>query len=246
MVVVYLSSPKYGGWNANVMFEFGYRQRSQKPLILLKDDTANGQPYSLPFDISDYRYVDIPEDDCTDCGSYVRRIQELLKVPTVDPWRHSYPAAILELEGGKVKIAEETGDLKQLFDVPHVLGKDLQSDILPHLRDCMPQAQLQAFEDQQSKLIGKIMMSAYKDVHATIPMLFTQHRTSCGRAFLPVIASYSNVDNVLRLNVIYVEVTGALTKHADGYFYCDLVGQPLVEPPAADQKMIPMKAPAPH
>jgi hypothetical protein len=245
MVVVYLGSPKYG-WNPNVMYEFGYRDSREKPLIVLRDATADGKPYDLPFDIQNYRCIDIPEDDKgskDDYGSYIRTIRDYLEEAAPPPkLAYPYPSATVEVSGGKAIIIEKTGELEQLFDMSQVLRKNLQTDILPHLYECMAPEQMVAFGDEQSKLIGNIMIGAYKDVHATVPMLFSTHRAFHGRAFLPVIVSHSTVGNVLRLNVIYIEVTGVLKKDAAGHFYCDLVGQPIPEPPPSDENVIAIKA----
>jgi hypothetical protein len=41
---------------------------------------------------------------------------------------------------------------------------------------------------------------------------------------MPLIYSFAAPRaGVLRLRVVYIEVTGAIKKHQDGYYYCNLV-----------------------
>jgi hypothetical protein len=61
-------------------------------------------------------------------------------------------------------------------------------------------------------------------VYARIPIYFNNHKQFNNCAFLPVIDSFATPQaGVLRLRVVYIEVTSAIKKHQDGYYYCNLV-----------------------
>jgi hypothetical protein len=73
------------------------------------------------------------------------------------------------------------------------------------------------------ELIGRILTGDYEPF-ATIPLYFNNHKKFNNRAFLPIIHSFAAPQvGVLRLRLVYIEVTGAIKKHQDGYYYCNRV-----------------------
>ena len=77
---------------------------------------------------------------------------------------------------------------------------------------------------EQAELVGRILTGDCDSVYATIPIYFNNHKQFNNCAFLPVIDSFSTPQaGVLRLRVVYMEVTGAIKNHQDGYYYCNLV-----------------------
>src|SRR5262245_50653402 len=93
----------------------------------------------------------------------------------------------------------------------------------------MPSCQRQPFIEEQGSLIGKVLVPGFgvHSAHATVPIVFQMHQKYKGRAFLPIIVRYNfnKLTNVLRLRVLYVDVTSA-TKLDDekGYYICALTG----------------------
>jgi len=88
----------------------------------------------------------------------------------------------------------------------------------------MPKWQCDRFRSEQAELIGRILTGDYEGVYATIPLYFHNHKNFKDRAFMPVIYSFATPQaGVLRLRVVYIEVTGTIKKHQTGYYYCNLV-----------------------
>ncbi|ARN80029.1 hypothetical protein [Methylocystis bryophila] len=232
IVLVYLGSPKLG-WNPNVMYELGLRHDA--PYIALKDMTADGKKYELPFDIQDKRVVEIPEvpgkDD--DIAATVRTIKDRIKDAVIDKqWNYLYPNATIDLKLGDPaasKYIEGSPQIEAFFEMKRVKGK-LLNDVIQHLTMKMPDYQRRPFMEEQNSLIGSLILSMgnVSDVeypYATIPIVFEKHSKLAGRAFLPIIVRYqfSPATNVLRLRVVYLDVTTATTMDsAKHYFTCTL------------------------
>jgi hypothetical protein len=88
----------------------------------------------------------------------------------------------------------------------------------------MPKWQCDRFRSEQAELIGRILTGDYENVYATIPFYFDSHEKFKNRAFMPIIHSFATPQaGVLRLRVVFIEVTGAIKKHQNGYYYCNLV-----------------------
>jgi hypothetical protein len=222
LVGVYLGAPP---WNANVMIELGYRMSTKKPIFLLKDTTANSDP--MPFDIKDISCIDIPGDtdglSNDDHMAIVRRIQDFIGLRPSAGWTHNYPNGIYDVAKGKIKIVESSGGLEELFGERNLVNKDLR-EVLSKVLSSMPKLQADKFRSEQAELIGRIMTGESLGVCATIPIYFNNRNKLNNRAFMPVIDSFQEPQaGVLRLRIIYMEVTGAVKRHQDGYYYCNLV-----------------------
>src|SRR4029077_9763542 len=102
--------------------------------------------------------------------------------------------------------------------------------------------QCEKFRSEQAELIGRILMGDCERINATIPFYFNNHRNFTSRAFMPVIHSFATPQaGVLRLRVVYIEVTGAIKKHQDGYYYCNLVDvQQLRDDVAPSDTVVPL------
>ena len=221
LVGVYLGAPP---WNANVMIELGYRMSTKKPIFLLKDATANSDP--MPFDIKDINCIDIPGDtdglSNDDHMAIVRRIQDFIGLRPSAGWTHNYPNGTYDVAKGKVKIVEASGGLEELFGERNLVNKDLR-DVLTKIFGYMPQLQADKFRSEQAELIGRIITGDSLGVRATVPIYFNNHKKFNDCAFMPIIDSFQEPQaGVLRLRIIYMEVTGAVKKHQDGYYYCNL------------------------
>jgi hypothetical protein len=222
LVGVYLGAPP---WNANVMIELGYRMSTKKPIFLLKDATANSDP--MPFDIKDVSCIDIPGDtdglSNDDHMAIVRRIQDFIGLRPSAAWTHNYPNGIYDVAKGKVKIVEASGGLEELFGERNLVNKDLR-EVLNKIFNYMPKLQADKFRSEQAELIGRIITGDSLGVRATIPIYFNNHNKFNNCAFMPIIDSFQEPQaGVLRLRIVYMEVTGAAKKHQDGYYYCNLV-----------------------
>ncbi len=222
LVGVYLGAPP---WNANVMIELGFRLSTKKPVFLLKDATANSDP--LPFDIKDFNCIDIPGDtdglSNDDQMAIVRRIRDFIAVPPSAGWNYNYPSGTYDIANGKVRIVEASGGLEELFGERNLIHKDLR-DVLGKVFSCMPKWQRDKFRSEQAELIGRILTGDCDSVYATIPFYFNNHKQFNNCAFMPIIDSFATPQaGVLRLRVVYIEVTGAIKQHQDGYYYCNLV-----------------------
>ena len=222
LVGVYLGAPP---WNANVMIELGFRLSTKKAVFLLKDATANSDP--IPFDIKDFHCIDIP-GDTDDLGmddqmAIIRRIRDFIGVPPSAGWNYNYPSGIYDVANGKVRIVEANGGLEKLFGERNLIHKDLR-DVLRKVFSYMPKGQCDKFRSEQAELVGRISTGDCDGVYARIPIYFDNHKEFNNCAFLPVIDSFSNPQaGVLRLRIVYMEVTGAIKRHQDGYYYCNLI-----------------------
>ena len=222
LVGVYLGAPP---WNANVMIELGFRLSTKKPVFLLKDATANSDP--MPFDIKDFNCIDIPGDTDSlsndDQMAIIRRIRDFIGVPPSAGWNYNYPSGIYDVANGKVRIVEANGGLEKLFGERNLIHKDLR-DVLGKVFGYMPKGQCDKFRSEQAELVGRISTGDCDGVYARIPIYFDNHKEFNNCAFLPVIDSFTNPQaGVLRLRIVYMEVTGAIKRHQDGYYYCNLI-----------------------
>jgi hypothetical protein len=240
LVGVYLGAPP---WNANVMIELGFRLSTKKPVFLLKDATATSEP--MPFDIKDFNCIDIPGNTDSlsndDQMAIIRRIRDFIGVPPSAGWNYNYPSGIYDVANGKVRIVEANGSLERLFGERNLVHKDLR-DVLGKVFGYMPKGQCDKFRSEQAELIGRILTGDCDTVYATIPIYFDNHKEVNNCAFLPVIDSFSTPQaGVLRLRVVYIEVTGAIKRHQNGYYYCNLVDpQQPQDSPGSFEKVVPL------
>jgi len=233
MVIVYLGPPKLG-WNPNVMIELGIRITTSAPYIVIKDSTSDGEPYDLPFDLKDDRIVDIPEHEEGNPELYaikVRTIRERITGIIVPQWDEIYPSATLDMKIGDTtgeasKYTDASRQLETLFDLKRVIGREVPF-VINHLLEMMPFCQRQPFIEEQQSLITKLLfptLSGIQSVRATIPIVFQTHHKYKGRAFLPIIVRYNfnKPTNVLRVRVLYVDVTSVTKLNEKGYYVCTL------------------------
>jgi hypothetical protein len=229
MVIVYLGPPK-PEWNPNVIYELGLR--GDAPYVALKDATSEGTAYELPFDLKDKRIVEIPEHlkPESDPGVEVRTIRERLLESVPPTWGYLYPGATIDVKvggpDGASKFVDAPKELEILFELTGIRGKSL-AYVIGHLMKKMPAYQRQPFLDEQSRLIGQLVVNfGPNNINATIPIIFETHLKYAGRAFLPIIVGYHfyTVTNILRLRVLYLDVTGVTKKnHGDEYYTCSLI-----------------------
>jgi hypothetical protein len=253
MVVVYLGNPKWGGWNPNVMFELGARTITSAPYVVIKDSTSEDKPYALPFDIKDNRIVDVPEhedDEPENIATKIRTIRDMILAGQKEnPWNYLYPSATIDIKFGDPKdsakesrFIDVSSDLEALFELKGMAGKGLIT-VIEQLLKKMPPVQRQPFLDEQWNLmtqlaapprpqmalpdIGVHVHATIPKAYATLPIVFQEHRQYTGQAFLPIIVRYSfnQITNVLKLRVLYIEVTSTTRPLAPGGPYvCILHG----------------------
>ena len=106
--------------------------------------------------------------------------------------------------------------------------------MIEHLLKKMPLAQRQPFLDEQQRLIAQLVVPsiAQLDVgayvhnilpkaYATVPIIFQEHQQYTGQAFLPIIVryNYNRLTSILKLRVLYVEVTSTTRLLTPGGYY---------------------------
>jgi hypothetical protein len=240
MVIVYLGPPKLG-WNPNVMIELGSRITTGAPYIVIKDSTSNGKPYDLPFDLKDDRVIDIPEDEENNpelAAIKIRTIRERIRDIVPPEWDDIYPTATVDMKigdptGEASKYTDASRQTETLFDLKRIIGKEVLF-VIQHLLEMMPSCQRQPFIEEQQNLIAKLLvptLGGIQSVRATIPIVFQTHPKYKGRAFLPIITRYNlnKPTNVLRIRVLYVEVTSATKLDEKGHYVCTLTGDKAID-----------------
>ncbi|MFZ4699652.1 MAG: hypothetical protein ACOYMG_06340, partial [Candidatus Methylumidiphilus sp.] len=85
------------------------------------------------------------------------------------------------------------------------------------------------------QLISPKKDAKYTQVSATIPIVFKEHSTYQGKAFLPFIVEYNYSDNILTVKVLYVDVTSVTIKNNEGVYISNLSGSDNILPDFFDQ-----------
>jgi hypothetical protein len=135
---------------------------------------------------------------------------------------NSYPNGTYDVAKGRIIIVEASGGLEELFGEQNLVNKDLR-DVLGNVLSYMQKLQADKFRSEQAELIGRIL-TGEEPYFPTIPLYFNNHKQFNNRAFMPIVYSFAEPEaGVLRLGFVYIEVTGAIKKHQDGYYYCNLV-----------------------
>jgi hypothetical protein len=96
----------------------------------------------------------------------------------------------------------------------------------------MPANQFRPFIDEQSLIISSLLTEERFDrLNATVPIIFAEHKTLRGRAFLPVnIAQmFNSRTNILRLTIVYIDVTAVTHLNKKGYYECCLGGKEIIQ-----------------
>lgn len=237
MVIAYLGKPE-PEWNPNVMFEVGARILANLPIILLRDAPEEGEEEKpLPFDLLNQRVVYVPSEsldrDTEDGGGIVatkiRTIRELIKeAGEAEAWQYPYGCAtlVIDRDGDNHRFIETSKELDNLFEMKNIIGAKLDQ-IIGHLVDKMPDYQRGPFLDEQQRLIATITSptlfgpSQLKDVSASVPIVFSNHQSYSGKAFLPVIVRYRLTKEILKLTVLYIDVSPICEKSNQGHFVCE-------------------------
>lgn len=244
MVIAYLGDGT-PGWNPNVMYEIGQRQANGLPMVLLQAKTTNGDKTALPFDIAQERVIEVPseQEEATmnvDRRSQIvqtifSRIEKESETPDLEQWRYplAYGTIVIEGNNGKnTRFIDASGELMDLF------GKDVKlkplKEVIDSIANQMNQNQRAKFMDEQAEILGRIYSDAcdvfsqdsnrlLQKLTPTVPIIFDDHENSkyVGRAYLPFIVRFKK-DKLLRLTVIYIEVTSAVRKVIERgvEFYC--------------------------
>jgi hypothetical protein len=235
MVIAYLGNPK-PGWNPNVMYEYGRRTALGLPVVVLKDSTVDGKPFDLPFDLKDERFVDLPEitpTNIADVAPKIRTIREHMQDPSRrGGWTTIYPSATIDVIIGGAndqppKYIEASMTLEALFELPGIKGRSTP-DVIGHLTGKMLHDQCAPFLEDQKRILGNLVLGSVQptDISARVPIIFREHASARGRAYLPIIVSHLFIQptNTFRINVVYIEVTAATHRRGpELHFRCELV-----------------------
>jgi hypothetical protein len=235
LVVAYMGRPD---WNANVMFEIGYRIATHKPILIVSHESD-----VLPFDVQDIQHVRLPNWTELDKYEPRKKAVETLASQLLDRGRpaveSSYPVVELLIDLMPNQTQEEqrknsvftmsSKAADHLFHVDSLVGMPILDarDVLEWLVD---DRQWKHFSDEQDKLVGRVFQG-HDDVTATIPFLFKEddkvHPDLRGRAFLALIIQHHALENAHLLRVLYHRVPEKMLRSADGdYFYCDIESMP--------------------
>ena len=237
IVVAYLGSEGNGGWNANVMFEVGYRLATRKPLVLIAHDGE-----SVPFDLKDFRHVAVPPAASVPYRRHLSAEQydetaaalraSIQQQTRPDALASPFPIADLFIDTTTRRSAEERGEhsifvrasdkANQLFHVirlypgdPTLVGKQL-TDVDRRLEPLIEPEQRREFALEQKVLLGRLLLGEI-DVEAAIPLLFKDE--ACvdepfrGRAFLPLMTDYEFKENGLAIRMLYLEIPSQVHPH---------------------------------
>jgi ubiquinone/menaquinone biosynthesis C-methylase UbiE len=217
--------------NPNVMLEIGYRLATGHPLVILLEPDTN-----LLFDLGDRQHVMLEGETNGRRAEEVqlansRRIsvaieQELrekdaIRAQAAERRRSPHPVATVMLDQGG-------NGCNRLVDVNEMAGRLLTgrvtsgdlpvSETLSDLASWMPPGQADLFSREQNELIGRLSQRTrpgrdMERIDATVPMFFDTHPDPGYnyRAYLPVVVRHEHVDGQLRLSILYLEVTDAVT-----------------------------------
>jgi hypothetical protein len=237
MVIAYLGKPE-PEWNPNVMLEVGARILSNLPIVFLRDSPKEGEDEKpLPFDLLNQRVVYVPcesldrdaEDEGGIIATKIRTIREMIKeAGEAEAWQYPYGCAtmVIERDGNNHRFIETSKELENLFEMKNIIGAKFDQ-IIKHLADKMPDFQRQPFMAEQERLIAAITSptlyehSEIKDVSASVPIVFAKHQSFSGKAFLPVIVRYRLTKEILKVTVLYMDVSPICEKSNMGYFVCE-------------------------
>jgi hypothetical protein len=244
MVVAYLGGNE-SNWNANVMYEIGYRLATGLPLVFLRESAPEGKvDLPLPFNLKDQRMVPLPPEGPDEkrspenkTATKVTTIRKHISEAGASLWAYPHPRGSIAIywnDQSKTRFFEASQDLEDLFEFRNIVGAELPK-VVTHLKNKMPLSQQEPFMEEQNVLISKLntpfdplQNKALKDIIATVPIVFQSHRTCRGKAFLPVIVSYAKSTDVLKIRIVYLDVTAATKKEGD-HFVCLLKNGELLD-----------------
>ena len=241
MAVAFLGDPP---WNPNVMFEVGYRLALKKPLLILalKGDDA-------PWDLQDFPQFRLPtwamkkKKNANKNDDLKKEIKENVLNAQHNGISSSYAVVEVMIDMTKGHSAEKRKDnsvfiwsspaadrLFQLND-GSLTGMRLEA-ALNHLAPFLDPGQWEQVDQEQKKLIGKLVLGE-SDIVSTIPMIFRDDDEVArdelelpeeyrGGAFVAVIVQHNLIENALLLRLLYFRLAGPLQKSVDGkHYYID-------------------------
>ncbi|NUO09713.1 MAG: hypothetical protein HUU08_13715 [Candidatus Brocadia sp.] len=229
LVITYLGDNK-DGWNANVMYEVGYRMATGLPTILLKESKTD-----LPFDLKDYRMLDIDGNKRNMVNKITKKISEVMKEfykNSVKVSPYPYVHVSIDMDDNKEHIFLRSSEsFGKLIDaegngIGDISGKSLDF-VLNNLLKMMPESQKIPFQNEQMDLLSKVCSPFPARIYATYPIVFEKHNKNeyNGKKYLPIIVRREKFleGNKVELQIIYIEVTKIATEHGDGTYRCEMV-----------------------
>ena len=237
MVIAYLGEPE-PEWNPNVMIEVGARIQTNLPIVFLRDAPEKGKEEKpLPFDLRPLRVTNVPSASLDGnigngrdiVATKIRTIREMIKeAGEAEAWQYPYGCGtmVIDIHGNNHRFIETSKELEKLFEMKNIIGAKL-CQIIGHLTNKMPDYQRQPFMDEQERLIAAITAptvfpnSALKDLSASVPIVFEQHKSYSGKAFLPVIVRYRLTNEILKLTILYLDVSSFCETSNQGHYVCE-------------------------
>lgn len=237
--IAYLGKPETFNekeyWNANVMFEIGYRKGLDKSIVILCESAVDNKDI-LPFDLKDFRAIPLPREEEVDptglkykgiVDSVVEQLKQYAGSPgIVDPWFR--PTIGVTTSPGMEPIIEEVSDkAATMFNVDRERLKGMNLiGYRKFVLKKMPREQRQAFDDEQHQLHGRLYHGE-KELSAKVCIVLPRHgagaRGKKFNAYLPFILNRTTVDDrKTRITVTYIDVTMAAKKDDDGVYRCEL------------------------
>jgi hypothetical protein len=236
LVLAYLGSPaRMEGegnkwfWNPNVMLEAGYRMGLKKPIVFVREHRRNEDEPLLPFDLSNFQVVELPEDD--QVTMYRDRAIDQIKqfaeahMKAKCEATFAWPAVTISFEGKVGQVRSASDDASELFGLGEesLVGMQL-STFLDRICARMAPGQRDAFFEEQKRLIGELYIGE-KPV-STVCMMFCNEDVLPGgkieAAYLPIVARFTMQGATTILDVIYIEVTTLARLDDDGVVRCNV------------------------
>lgn len=233
IVVAYLGSPQRGEgedekwyWNANVMFEAGYRMGLGRPILFVRDKRVSDAEPFLPFDIQHYETIELPADQRN--ARILREARERIKkkcdecVVDVDPGPPGViiaatPIIAFAFDGSGGSVTGASAEAEELFGIEPLFGVDI-NDLLGKIESMMPKKQARAFMNEQNQMLGELLRG--QKPRAGVCLVFSDQDLSpkdeIPHAWLPVITSFDINVRPWDVRVVYFEVGKRATLDDDG------------------------------
>lgn len=238
MVVAYLGAASADGtFNSNVMIEVGYRLATDKPLVLLREQSPGAAPAVLPFDLRNRNVIPVTEDPGQTVEKVVAEIKSESRGTVRWTWPYPYvEAKMLPHDALFTCVSDKARDLFGQFMIE---GTSVSS-MIEALRRMMTPAQYQAMISERQDFIKQIYVhdadlwsrkmfgaQPIKLPMLQVPMCFKRDDPHVpaklqGRAFLPVMVGYRLAGDERHARTVYIEVTHALRRSPEGYDYAPL------------------------
>jgi hypothetical protein len=237
LVVAFLSSPSRvpaeGNnwlWNPNVMLEAGYRLGVHQPIVFVREKRVQADEPFLPFDLFNHTVIELPSAEeelrIENRKRIITEIQEAAKrfIPVGVVFSvHPNATMVFGSKGGSISAASY--DAAEFFHYPkgkRLVGLDVR-DLVAHLASQMPPVQSDAFQAEQDRLIGALLMG--RKPSATVCMVFGQNSVEPGarpdNAYLPVVSDFRSTRET-ELRVLYLNVKAIAVAGKDKVVRCFL------------------------